>query len=258
MTNPAALSFGDPSRKKAIVISHERSGTHFLMNTLALNFGYIENPWLNLDYERGLNFYSSNVLLAFFRQLHDRPLLNVAKSHHQADFFSPLIDYLTEQFHVFYIFRDPRDVMLSFWRLISRLEWDEGPVASSVGDFMRSAPRGGILRYQMEQAPTLLHRWKNHVEGWLELASTTDNHSIHLLSYEDLNLAFDDTVKNIAGQIGYPVTDPIAPPKGENAVLPGAGKTGLYREYFTGDDLEFVQEVAGPLMEQLGIPWVRE
>ncbi len=35
--------------KKGMVVSHERSGTHFLMNTLALNFGYIAKPWINFD-----------------------------------------------------------------------------------------------------------------------------------------------------------------------------------------------------------------
>ncbi len=33
-----APTFDVAPRKKAIVVSHERSGTHFLMNTLALNF----------------------------------------------------------------------------------------------------------------------------------------------------------------------------------------------------------------------------
>ena len=41
----------DAIKPKVMVVSHERSGTHFLMNTIALNFDYISAPWINLDWE---------------------------------------------------------------------------------------------------------------------------------------------------------------------------------------------------------------
>jgi hypothetical protein len=37
-------TYGPAGTRKIIVASHERSGTHFLMNTLADNFGYVSEP----------------------------------------------------------------------------------------------------------------------------------------------------------------------------------------------------------------------
>jgi len=251
MNNPAGFSFADTPRRKIMVISHERSGTHFLMNTLALNFGYIANPWLNLDYEKGINFHAPAALMAFFRHFHDRSLLNVTKSHHQIGFLLPLLEYLAGQFHIFYIYRDPRDVMTSFWKLISSLGWDEGPRTATVGDFMRAAPRGGILRYQKEQSPTILHRWQDHIDGWLTAAETAATDNIHLVSYEALSTDFDNTVKRIAHRLGAQVSIPVQPRKGEDSVLPGPGMVGRHREFFTPDDDAFMEEVAGDTMRRM-------
>ena len=43
------LTVSDEPRRKVAVISHERSGTHFLMNTLAANCDLIAKPWWDLD-----------------------------------------------------------------------------------------------------------------------------------------------------------------------------------------------------------------
>ena len=40
----------DPREKKIIVFSHERSGTHFLMNTIGENFGYNNLQWIDIDF----------------------------------------------------------------------------------------------------------------------------------------------------------------------------------------------------------------
>jgi hypothetical protein len=254
MVNISKPTLGDINQKKILVISHERSGTHFLMNTLALNFGYISKPWINIDYELGLNLYSANILLSFFRQMHEKPILNIVKTHHQAGFYIDFIDYLTDQFHVFYIYRDPRDVMLSFWKMISGLSWDEGPKVSSVGEFMRAAPRGGNLRYQKMQTETMLSWWQAHVEGWADVAEIHAGQKIMMLSFESLNLDFDGTVKNIGNRIGHPVATPVCPSKEVNVVRAGPGKTGGHRDFFTQSDHDFVLDSVGSTMKRLGIP----
>jgi len=35
------------SAAPVMVVSHQRSGTHFMMNTVAACFGYVSNPWLD-------------------------------------------------------------------------------------------------------------------------------------------------------------------------------------------------------------------
>ncbi|OQX08253.1 MAG: hypothetical protein BWK80_48380 [Desulfobacteraceae bacterium IS3] len=240
--------------KKAIVISHERSGTHFLMNTLALNFDYIAQPWINFDFDLGLNFHAPQAFLAFFKNMQDKPGLNIVKSHHHFDFFSSIADALSEQFHIFYVYRDPRDVMVSFWRIIQNLPWDEGPKTETVGEFMRAEPRGGNLRYQKEQSPTMLHRWKRHAESWTDFAKAQGNtEKVILIRYEDLNLKFEETVKDIGERISRPARKiPVRPDLRNNVVMPGKGEVGAHRAFFTREDHEFVRDIAGETMERLG------
>lgn len=239
------------NKKKAIVISHERSGTHFLMNTLALNFDYIAQPWINFDLQLGINFFHAPTLVKCFKSINEKPLKNIIKSHHPFNFFADFIDYLSNAYNIFYIYRDPRDVMLSYWELIQKLPWNEGPKAGTVGDFMRAAPCGAMLRYQKEQMPTVLHRWKSHVGDWVRFAEGQQN-KIMLIRYEDLNMHFDDTVKKIGKKIGHSAESFRRPGVNENVVVVGKGTIGRHGEHFLAEDYEFVGTTVGEMMAILG------
>jgi len=245
------LSLGDVPGKKGMVVSHERSGTHFLMNALALNFGYVAKPWINLDLELGINFHAPWALGGFFAQTEGKPILNLVKSHHQFEFFREFIDDLSNEFHIFYVYRDPRDVMLSFWRLVRSFRWDEGPQEESPSAFMRAQPRGNLLRYQKDQAPTMLHRWAAHVEGWLIDDGESKPRGIIPVRYEDLNLRFAETMAKIGERIGRPISNPRRPEKDVNVVLPGKGEVGGHKDEFSDSDQEFVITTVGDLMSKL-------
>ena len=45
-------------KKKIIVISHERSGTHFLMNSIAYNSDYSVSPFIPCSGSTGINFFN--------------------------------------------------------------------------------------------------------------------------------------------------------------------------------------------------------
>lgn len=245
------LKTGDHIPKKAMVVSHERSGTHFLMNTLAANFKYIAQPWINLDVELGLNFHSAPHLHALFRKFYGAKVLNIVKSHHAVGFFEPFLEDLLQEYFVFYIYRDARDVMCSYHRIVQGLEWDEGPRMENVGAFMRAAPRGASLRYQKETHQTVLQRWKAHVSGWLG-HSHTENPGFIAIRFEELNLDFENTVMNISERIGADCAEPIRPNKTTNVVAPGSGKTGGYQKDLTEEDLAWMRNESGDLMGELG------
>ena len=178
----------DPTlRKKAIVFSFERSGTHFLMNTLEKNFGYLSYPWVNLDSESGINFYDCKALEGFFKQFSGYKIKNIFKSHHCFDFIEPILPTLLEEFHVFYIFRNPFDTLLSYWNYSKNVSWNEAPETDNILDFITSAPKGAMLRYQMFQTKSILKRWESHVSGWLEGLQTYGGIPV---SYEALNNDF--------------------------------------------------------------------
>lgn len=234
--------------RKILVVTHERSGTHFLMNTLALNFGYIARPWLNVDFEHGINFHSADGFANFFGLFRGKPVLNIGKSHHCFGFYENFIDQLIEEFQIIYVHRDPRDVMVSFWRLVNSLPWDEGPKTATPAEFMRHPPSGAMLRYQKNQAETNLDRWADHVRGWAVDAPEPMRQKIIYLRFEDLRLNFEATVKDLAHRLGLPCQAPRVPSADQNVVLPGKGTVSGFHEHFDDADLDFVQQRLGPEM----------
>jgi hypothetical protein len=244
------VTVGRTPGKKVIVVSHERSGTHFLMNTVALNFGYVSFPYWNFDYELGLNFHSGLALKGYFRKAHDQRVLNIVKSHHDVGFFESWLDYLTSQFHVLYIVRDPRDVIASLSRILNAFPWDEGPRLEKPAALMRAEPCFNMLRYQKQQMPTILHRWKSHVTGWLALAKSIA--TIHVVRYEDLNLRFDGEIARLAKLFDETVDSPRRPPKSDKVIVPGAGEVGASAVHYTSEDHQWMRDVAGDVMDELG------
>ena len=248
---PATFAMAPEPGKKVFVVSHERSGTHFLMNTLAHNFNYVARPWWNLDLELGLNFHAPQVLLEYFKKAHDLPIRNILKSHHSAAFFEDIIDYLIEQFHIIYIYRDPRNVMESFCKHINTLQWDEGPKSATVSEFIRCTPRGGILRYQKDQETNILTRWSTHVDGWLNLAGKKSG-SIKIIRYEDLDTEFEKTVRDIGDFICKTATMIKRPDRNVNVIGASMSKPPSCHAMLTQADEEFILEQIGVTLGRLG------
>ena len=246
------LSLANDRRKKVAVISHERSGTHFLMNSIAENFGYLAAPWWNFDFEVPINFHAAKNIEHYFRQAHDQPITNILKSHHEVGFFAECIEYLASQFHIFYIYRDPRDALVSSWKLLNQFEWDEGPKLASASQFLRAEPAAAMLRYQKIQHANMLQRWRHHVDGWLALSRAEPSLNIYSLSYEQLNLDFKQTITAIGAQLGMQAKDIQRPAKDQSVIGSGQGKVATYREHLSSDDERFVFDQVGKLMGQLG------
>jgi hypothetical protein len=234
--------------KKVMVFSHERSGTHFLMNTLVLNFGYHSNR-IDVDFPLGLNFHSHRAIAKFFERFRGQPVGNVFKSHHHVDFFGPVLESLLEEFHVFYVFRDPRDVMTSFWRFLRTLPWDEGPKTKDVGAFMRSPPSGGMMRYQKFQNPTCLDRWQEHVRSWQSAGRGLESPNFSFVRYEELSFSFDQTVQWIAERLGRRCEKPIRPDPKAGVVGPWRGDVGTHREFFNEADHDWLGGALDPEMK---------
>jgi hypothetical protein len=231
-----------------MVASHERSGTHFLINTLALNFGFVPKP-IDSDIASGTDFYIRSHFQTFLDCLRHAGSGRILKEHHHLAFFDGLLDRLREKFIVFYIYRNPADVMCSHWRYVRSVERREGPLTATPGAFMREAPCGGMLRYQMEQQATVLDRWRSHVDAWTTLGVEAAG-AIPVV-YEELNLDFEATVARLAVRLGVPCPRPLKPSPAENVVEPGHGKVGGFRELLGADDIAFIRNAAAPTLHRL-------
>ncbi|HTU17698.1 MAG TPA: sulfotransferase domain-containing protein [Gemmataceae bacterium] len=215
---PASHSTGTP-RPAVMVVSHERSGTHFLMNTLAACYGYISRPWIDFDRPPlAINFYSPRQVREQLLALAAGTRRQVVKSHHQAGFFAGELSRLAEQYVIFYICRNPVNVLLSYWRFLHRWPWFEGPKVADPLTFARAEPCGQMMRYQLCQHANLMQRWAAHVEGWLEAAAAVPR--VLVVRYEDLDAHFAEVVPGFAGVLGHPPRTLVRPPRGVN-VIPG-------------------------------------
>jgi hypothetical protein len=137
---PFDYTYFDDERPSVLVVSHERSGTHFLMNALASCYGYVAQPWVNLDVpETNINYFRPQAISEHLLPIADRPLANLVKSHHAADFFSSELTRLTERYVILSICRNPVSVMASYWRFLQRLAWFEGPKVADPLTLARSS-----------------------------------------------------------------------------------------------------------------------
>ena len=58
------------------------------MNSLAACYGYVSKPWVNFDQNSlDINYYHPTVVREALLTLAERPMANIVKSHHPAEFF---------------------------------------------------------------------------------------------------------------------------------------------------------------------------
>lgn len=205
------------ARPPVMVVSHERSGTHLLMNSLGQSYGYDADYYCNFDSRPlGINFFRSGAIQDTLQQLADRRLASVVKSHHEAAFLAKAIDRILERWVVFYVHRDPVEVMLSYWRFMHGWTWDEGPRLADPLAFARAAPAGQMMRYQARQHATVLHRWASHVDGWLDLAAR--RRRLVVTRYADLVTDYAGTLGGFAPLLRREPEKLSLPSRGENYV----------------------------------------
>lgn len=197
-------------RLPVMVVSHERSGTHFTMNALAACFDYVSAPWIDIDWHHfNINYYYAPGLKDIVVKLAGLRIANLIKSHYEFEFFKDAVAASADVLHIVYVYRNPADVMASYWRYLPTWEWVEGPTAKTALDLANAAPMGHLMRYQFRQYPTMLDRWANHVEGWIGAAQRASN--IHIVRYEDLAGRYDETIAQLGRRFGV-APSRIAPP----------------------------------------------
>lgn len=198
--------------KKALVVSHERSGTHFLCNTLELNFGYNAKIWDDLDEAVPNPFFWKDMFGALkgLIKLTDQ---NIIKTHFAAEFLAPALPAAVHLCHVFYIYRRDVNVMNSFSKHLNSVEWYAATKTKDGKELGLTEPHGAVMRYQYKQYPTFWDRWKAHVKGWMEDLPEDVRKQIIYVRYEDLNNNFNDTVQYIAKRLNKLCFAPVRPSK---------------------------------------------
>lgn len=213
------------------VYSHPRSGTHFLEAFLGRNFYPKDNlswsnvPWGHWSYQKRNNYYKP------YGQLF---------GHHRF----PTEDEKNNKQPMIYIYRDPRAVALSIWKIEKFINQIYRGISFS--DFLRlKLDWHGTPSIKSEPKWTVAEHWYHHVHSWHQL----DNQNLLIIRYEDLK----DNPEEIYNQIlkkffpfkNYLIEkkilkktkiDPISKPLG---LLPNAALKDAWKEVFTSEDEQF-------------------
>jgi len=208
-----------------MVVSHERSGTHFLINALGDAYGYPNAQFVMFDEPvLTINYFDPAAVAQTINGIAAQRRGAVIKSHHAVDFFEATLPRVTRDVVIFYVYRHPADVMISFWRFVHRWEWREGPRLPSALAFAMAEPEGHMLRYQMRQRANMLQRWAAHVGPWLDAAQT--NRRIVPVRFEDLRDAYAGTIGGLSALIGRAPRS-LQPPDPDRYVIKGAPPESL-------------------------------
>lgn len=218
--------------KKLLIVSHERSGTHWLMDTITSNF-FMPDPCVipaRIDLDEPGVMYADPVEMKKFLQflpsgapLDDVPFAHPFKSHHVYEFFAPIWDYVISQYHVFYIARDGRDVMTSFWRHCWKTT-GTGPRAINPTRFMLAVPGIPQDRRHGDYSPvSMADRWSYHIESWMAQRIP----GVFYITYEEMHEDFAGVVKDIGRYMGSKPAGRIYLPK-LGGIDPWKGVTGSW------------------------------
>ena len=217
------LSCSEKVKIPLMVSSHERSGTHFMMNSISECTEYTANPFLNFDYMplgSLVNFFSKESMNKFLFSLkkisHNESnnlcVNSIIKSH----FPLSLIDPDKNLCKVIYIYRNPEEVFISYWKFLHRWNWFEGPKLSSPLELIKSNPKGQSQRYQIENYKNYFARWASHIINAKNSARNSSN--IVLVNYAELKNNFETTIELICNKLKINILELPKKPNKENFI----------------------------------------
>jgi len=218
--------------KNIIVISHERSGTHFLINSIAYNFPKYSNNELSIE--------SGNPEF-IQKRLEGVETDRILKSHHTSEYFGDSLD----DFHKFYIVRDGRDVLASCYH-----HYRQWKLQGTFSHFIKHPKLPDhIAEYYCRPFYTshrsMPHKWVDHVKSW-------QGRDCWLVKYEDLTTDFNSVIRQISEKLKLLMPDKIIKPTLKNrSVQPRKGIKGDWKNYFDSECLAFFNKYAAKIMKEL-------
>ena len=217
------LSYSEKVKIPLMVSSHERSGTHFMMNSISECTEYTVNPFLNFDYMplgSLINFFSkesmSKFLFSLKRNIQNESNALCVNSIIKSHFPLSLMDPSKNLCKVIYIYRNPEEVFISYWKFLHRWNWLEGPKLSSPLELIKSNPKGQSQRYQIENYKNYFARWASHIINAKNSSRNSSN--IVLVNYSELKNNFETTIEFICNKLEINILKSPKKPNKDNFI----------------------------------------
>ena len=191
--------------KKLIVVSHERSGTHFLINSITNNSGgvygrpYPLEPYKDVYHDGPYDDPKEykEYVYAWLNSYRGVSESKIFKTHHKAEFFKDYLADIKEEYHILYIRRNPLDVLTSLYHYYRNCEPGNQPhqnFSLDIDDFLfNKTPKDDW--YSLTPNSSNAERLKEHVNEWSELG-------VDMVFYEDLKLDYQNTMGKIFNVLG--------------------------------------------------------
>jgi len=246
--------------KKIIVASFQRSGTHFLINNLSTNFIGIQDGWVDIIHEKenqwvkevNPNNLKEKILEQLLTCYYPHPTNKCLKTHYQSFVFERYIDRILEKYDIFYIIRDPRDVMVACYNYYNNTNYER---------FIKEPIFSNFLRRELWNIPTetqpfsysyvkprnIIDKWHKHVLSWLPYKDK----GVNFVHFFDLKVHPEKALRYIASKSQQQLKEVIQHiTVDDKRYRPDFTKAGLERgglhiwpKYFSEDDLCFLESI---------------
>jgi hypothetical protein len=246
--------------KKVLVVSFQRSGTHFLINNFSMNFEGIDNGWVDLIHGRkncwvkGVN--KNNLKEKICEQLltayYPSQVNKCVKTHYQAYFLERNMQNILSKYDLFYMIRDPRDTMVACYHYYNNTNFERFIKEPIFSKFIRAelwdvSTEIQPFSYSYVKPRNIIDKWHKHVLSWLPYKDK----GVTFIRFHELKNQFEQTLHYIASQsqqqlkkIILPITleDKRYRPDFKKAGIE-RGAIGAWTRYFTKDDVSFLDDI---------------
>ncbi len=227
--------------KNILVVTHERSGTHLLINSvnyknngefISMGFIYPRSEIFTID------DYIKHVHRYVKYGVYDPD--TIYKSHHQIEFFEQILDILFDRFKIIYVKRDIKDVLISYYYFLNKKnnpikgfpnfkDWIFMDPRHIGPTFIDKNPDPHIIVYPKDY----IDRWILHINGWMKYQN-----NFLIVSYEEMISDFENQKLIIEDYLNRKISDYIPDFNNKNLpnFYPNKGITGYHKE-FMDDDL---------------------
>lgn len=260
-----------------LIISHRRSGTHLCIDSLRLNAKEIAQPFLTLEtlFPSHKEYISRAIFKKKMLKYQEKDKNLIIKTHLMSNMTGKygnnndldvdthiFIDELFNNAKKIYIYRDGRDVMVSYYHYLNQKKIGN----IEIGHKKRDKIDTDFFDFLQQNLPY----WRQHVMSWI------NRENVLKLSFENFAFNYENTLNHCINFIGLePKTDTIniykkfqshnslymlilnkifqigRIPK-YSAIAPKDGNVGIWKNYFRKRENDYFKQVAGDLLIDLG------